>query len=79
MQFLVEAVVISGLGGFIGLVVGNVIAIVWPHFNPEQATSLSLDISIYAFLFSALVGVIFGLYPANKASKLRPIEALRFD
>lgn len=79
VQFLVEATVISGLGGLIGLVLGIAISLAWPHFNPEQTTKISIDISVYAFLFSALVGVIFGLYPANKASKLRPIDALRFD
>jgi putative ABC transport system permease protein len=78
-QFLVEATVISGLGGLIGLVAGIGFALVWPHFFPAQTTSLSLDISFYAFLFSVLVGIIFGLYPANKASRLRPIDALRFD
>jgi putative ABC transport system permease protein len=78
-QFLVEATVISGLGGLIGLVVGIGFALAWPHFFPAQTTSLSLDISLYAFLFSVLVGIIFGLYPANKASRLRPIDALRFD
>lgn len=78
-QFLVEATVISGMGGLIGLLLGIGFSILWPHIYPSQTTKISLDISIYAFLFSALVGVIFGLYPANKASKLRPIDALRFD
>ena len=78
-QFLVEATVISGIGGLIGLLLGIGFALIWPQINPEQTTLISLDISIYAFLFSAFVGVVFGLYPANKASKLRPIDALRFD
>ncbi|TBL81371.1 ABC transporter permease [Paenibacillus thalictri] len=79
MQFLVEAVVISGMGGLIGLGLGISLAKLWPYFNKSQTTVVSLDISMYAFLFSVLVGVIFGLYPANKASKLRPIDALRTD
>jgi putative ABC transport system permease protein len=78
-QFLVEATVISGLGGLIGLLLGIGFALLWPHIYPAQTTKISLDISVYAFLFSALVGVVFGIYPANKASKLRPIDALRFD
>ncbi|WP_040952550.1 ABC transporter permease [Gorillibacterium massiliense] len=78
-QFLVEAVVISGLGGLIGLLLGIVLTLVWPMINPSQTTKLSMDIGLYAFAFSALVGVVFGLYPANKASRLRPIDALRTD
>jgi putative ABC transport system permease protein len=78
-QFLVEATVISGIGGLIGLLIGIGISIGMPYFNPKQATKISLDICLYSFLFSVLVGIVFGLYPANKASKLRPIDALRFD
>ncbi|MDF2964065.1 MAG: FtsX-like permease family protein [Paenibacillus sp.] len=79
LQFLFEAIVISGLGGLIGLLLGVGLAKAWPYFNAKQMTVVSFDISMYAFLFSVLVGVIFGLYPANKASKLRPIDALRTD
>ncbi|OXM84225.1 ABC transporter permease [Paenibacillus rigui] len=79
MQFLIEATVISGLGGIIGLLLGSGLALAWPLFNPKQATVLSFDVGLYSFLFSVGVGMIFGLYPANKASKLRPIDALRTD
>ncbi|SFM19455.1 putative ABC transport system permease protein [Paenibacillus sp. 1_12] len=79
LQFLIEATVISGLGGIIGLLLGSGIAIAWPMMNPKQTTQLSFEVSLYAFLFSVAVGMIFGLYPANKASKLRPIDALRTD
>lgn len=79
MQFLMEAAVISGLGGLLGLLLGIAASLAWPYFNPRQPTELSLEIGLYALAFSVLVGVIFGLYPANKASRLKPIDALRFD
>lgn len=78
-QFLMEATVISGLGGLLGLLLGIGASLGWPIVNPDQPTKLSLDFGLYALLFSVLVGVIFGLYPANKASRLKPIDALRFD
>ncbi|WP_438445732.1 ABC transporter permease [Gorillibacterium sp. sgz5001074] len=78
-QFLVESVVLSGLGGIIGLLLGIGISAVIEKINPDMPTQVSLWVSLAAFAFSVLVGILFGLYPANKASKLRPIDALRFD
>ncbi|WP_166238613.1 ABC transporter permease [Paenibacillus turpanensis] len=78
-QFLMEATVISGLGGLLGLLLGIGAALSWPFLNPEQPTKLSLEFGLYAFAFSVIVGIVFGIYPANKASRLKPIDALRFD
>jgi len=78
LQFLVEAVILSALGGLIGIVTGIVGAQTasrfagWPTIVPPESL-------VVAFGFSALVGVFFGLYPANKASRLNPIDALRYE
>lgn len=77
-QFLIEAASVSGLGGIIGVGVGYLGSYIGgKYFN--TTILISQDIVITAFLFSVLVGVIFGMYPANKASKLNPIDALRFE
>jgi len=78
MQFLIEAVTLSVVGGSIGILVGILGAQVttavagWP-------TIISSDIVAAAFAFSVAVGLFFGLYPANKASRLKPIDALRYE
>ncbi|MEI6562639.1 MAG: ABC transporter permease [Verrucomicrobiota bacterium] len=78
LQFLIEAVALSSLGGIIGILLGlgssRLIATLagWPI-----ATSMSSIAT--AFLFSAAVGIFFGFYPAKKASQLDPIEALRYE
>jgi len=78
LQFLIEAVVISGIGGLLGLLLGVLLMRV---LETTQSMTLVMSAGVVqlAVGFSMAVGVIFGLYPANKASKLRPIEALRYD
>ena len=78
MQFLIESLVISGLGGVIGLLASlGLMALL----SGVLSMSMSLTPSVVqlAMGFSIAIGVVFGLYPANRASKLRPIDALRYD
>lgn len=78
MQFLIEAMTLSLLGGILGIVLGIIgaklttVVAGWP-------TIISLEVIGVAFVFSLAVGLFFGLYPANKASRLNPIEALRYE
>ncbi len=78
LQFLIEAITLSSLGGVIGIALGVGSAKLlsalagWP-------TLVSVTSVVLAFLFSAAVGVFFGYYPAQKASRLDPIDALRYE
>jgi putative ABC transport system permease protein len=76
IQFLIEAVILSCIGGFIGVLLGWLGSLAINNFFPAQVTLSSIAI---AFGVSAIVGIIFGVAPARKASKLSPIEALRYE
>jgi putative ABC transport system permease protein len=78
LQFLVEAVTLSLLGGIIGIAVGLTASLLISHFA-KWSTAVSPLSILLAFLFSALVGVFFGYYPARKAAYMDPIEALRYE
>jgi putative ABC transport system permease protein len=77
-QFLIEAASLSLAGGTIGILVGLLIS--WGATRAVGLPTLISPIAVSgSFLFSAAVGIFFGLYPANKAAKLDPVEALRFE
>ena len=78
MQFLVEAVVLSSFGGLIGIVLA-LAASVWLAEVLHVPFVFNAGIVLIAFLFAAVVGVIFGYFPALKAARLDPIEALRHE
>ena len=77
-QFLVEAVTLSVLGGIVGILLGVGASALISHFA-QWSTLISPTAIVLAFVFSALVGVSFGYYPARKAAFLDPIEALRYE
>lgn len=76
VQFLIESVVLSVAGGLIGVLIAQGMALIITQFIPTQVT---LSAVMLAFGVSATVGIIFGVYPARKASQLSPIEALRYE
>ena len=78
IQFLVEAVFISIAGGTIGIIVGIAGSKISSSFTGWPG-EISLGSILIAFGFAAIVGIFFGIYPARKASKLDPIEALRYE
>ena len=90
-QFLVESVLICAIGGILGILFGllngGIIAIVAKGIvsKSEEYSFISVNVSppilmiVISFLFSTLVGIVFGLYPARRAARLSPIDALRYE
>jgi putative ABC transport system permease protein len=78
-QFLVEAVVIASVGGLIGLGLGAIGAAVISDLSPLLDPTLDWNSVVLAMGFSAGVGLFFGLYPATRAARLNPIDALRYE
>jgi len=78
IQFLVESLIISISGGIIGLILGVIISALVAYFNHWPLILSSFSI-VLAFIFSSGVGLIFGIYPAMKAARLNPVEALRYE
>ncbi|ACM61366.1 putative ABC transport system permease protein [Caldicellulosiruptor bescii] len=78
VQFLIEASVVTGLGGVVGIILGFVTIRVMSKLNIATAI-FSIPWAILAFTISLAIGIVFGLFPASKASRLNPIEALRYE
>lgn len=79
LQFLVEAIMLTFIGGAVGVFLGWVASIIIPKFYSSLVTEISLSSVLLAFSVSAAVGIIFGFYPARRAANLSPIEALRYE
>ncbi len=83
MQFLIEAITVALLGGIMGIIfgyigsflAGRVISLLGSTLKPE----VSIPVVVGAVVISSIIGIIFGVYPASKAAKLDPIEALRYE
>ena len=78
MQFLVEAMVICLIGGIIGVILGTVLGMIAAKVLDMPATP-SVSSILISLGFSMAVGIFFGYYPANKAAKMDPIDALRYE
>ncbi len=78
MQFLIESCILTGLGRFIGFVLGGFFALI-VAFLGEWPLVISIGLGLTAVGVSMFIGILFGFLPANKAARLEPIECLRYE
>ncbi|MCL1856003.1 MAG: ABC transporter permease [Clostridia bacterium] len=76
-QFLVETSMVSGLGGLVGVIVGVIVTMAYVKIEHDKVFYPHVNIMALAFCISVALGILFGLYPAVKASRLQPVDALR--
>lgn len=83
IQFLTESSLLSLIGGLVGIGLGATISFIVERIAAANNTpinpSIGVDTVLLATLFSTAVGLFFGLYPANRAARLEPVEALRYE
>jgi len=78
LQFLIEAVVLSGIGGLLGIVLATVASMGLAGLM-DVPYLFDPGINLLSFVFSAAIGVVFGFFPARRAASLNPIDALRYE
>jgi len=78
LQFLIEAVVLSAIGGLIGIILATGASIGLANLM-DVPFVFNLGVNVLSFVFSAAIGVVFGYFPARRAARLDPIEALRHE
>jgi putative ABC transport system permease protein len=79
LQFLTEAVVLTGLGGLIGMTMGWLISLLARTVFPSLPTAVPIWAAVLGVAVSVAVGLFFGIWPANKAARLDPVVALRYE
>lgn len=78
IQFLIESIVLSGLGGLVGIITGILITVGTAEWL-DIALVIDPSITMIALVFSMLIGIVFGIIPARKAAQMNPIDALRYE